>query len=206
MARRIDYFFTLVSPWAYIGHALFVDIAARHDTAITYKPVALGTVFPESGGLPLAQRHPLRQHYRSVELQRWREKRGLAFDLKPRFWPFAPTFADCIVVALAANGLAVEHFLPHAFAAIFELSRDLKDPAEIATLLRDGGFDAQALMKAAIEPQTKELYRANTEAALAAGVFGSPAYVLDGEVFWGQDRLDLLQDALASGRAPFKPV
>lgn len=205
MTRSIDYYFTLVSPWAYIGHRTFADLATRHDLAVNYKPVALGTVFPESGGTPLAKRHPLRVRYRDIELQRWREKRGLSFHLKPEFWPIEPTFVDCVVVAIAARGENVEAFLPAAFAAIFENQLDLKDPAVVAKLLTDGGLDAAAIMKAAVDPATKAIYEADTRGALEAGVFGSPAYVLDGEVFWGQDRLDLLEDALKSGRKPFTP-
>ena len=204
--RNIEYYFTLVSPWAYIGHRTFRDLVTRYDLAVTYKPVALGTVFPESGGMPLAKRHPLRVRYRDIELQRWREKRGLTFHLKPEFWPFEPTFVDCLVVALAAEGADVEAFLPKAFSAIFEEQRDMKDPTVIATMLSDAGLDAQAIMKTAADPATKAAYDANTHGALEAGVFGSPSYVLDGEVFWGQDRLELLDDALKSGRAPFRPM
>ena len=76
MSRAIDYYFSLVSPWAFIGHAAFMEIARRHELDINYKPVFLGRVFAETGGLPLDKRHPVRQRYRLVELQRWREKRG----------------------------------------------------------------------------------------------------------------------------------
>ena len=205
--RGIDYYFTLISPWAYIGHRAFIDVARRHDLAVTYRPVALvEAVYPESGGLPLAKRHPSRVRYRDVELQRWREKRGRSFNFRPKFWPFEPNFIDCVTVAIAARGEDVEAFLPCAFAAIFEDDRDLRDPAAVAKLLADGGLDAPALMKAAVDPATKASYEANTRGAIEAGVFGSPSYVLDGEIFWGQDRLDLLDDALTSGRKPFRPV
>ena len=81
MSRRIDYYFSLVSPWAYIGQRHFVGIARRHGAGVVYKPVLLTEVFSQTGGLPLAKRHPARQAYRMVELQRWREKRKLAFHL-----------------------------------------------------------------------------------------------------------------------------
>src|ERR671920_296818 len=94
MPRTIDYYFSLVSPWAYIGHAPFMEIAQRHGVEVNHKPVFLGRVFSETGGLPLSQRHPARQRYRIVELQRWREKRGLAFNLQPKHWPFHVTLRD----------------------------------------------------------------------------------------------------------------
>ena len=207
MPRTIDYYFTIASPWAYIGHGVFVDIAKRHRATVRYRPVAIvNTIYPASGGLPLAQRHPSRVRYRDLELQRWREKRGLSFHLKPAFWPFDPTFLDCVIVALAARDDDVEAFLPSAFAGIFETQRDLSDPRIVSDLLTAVGLDAPAVMKAAVDAATKAAYEANTKGALEAGVFGSPAYVLDGEVFWGQDRLEMLDDALTSGRAPYLPV
>ncbi len=205
MPRMIDYYFTLVSPWAYLGHRAFIHVARKHGADVHYRPVALGAVFPESGGLPLAKRHPLRVNYRLIELQRWRAKRGLPMNIKPQFWPFEPTFIDSIVVALQARGDDVEAFLPRAFAAIFEEDCDLKDPATVHALLDAGGLDADAVMKAAVDSATKAIYEADTKRALEVGVFGSPAYVLDNEIFWGQDRLDMLDEALASGRAPFLP-
>lgn len=206
MARTIDCFFTTISPWAYLGHAAFVDLAERHGLSVRYRPVALvESVYPASGGLPVAKRHPSRLRYRDVELQRWRAKRGVPFNLRPKHWPFDPTLLDCIVVALAGQGGGVDAFLLRAFSGIFAEERDLSDPRTVADLLTAAGFDAPAVMKAAVDPATTALYDANTRDALGAGVFGSPSYVLDGEVFWGQDRLELLDDALASGRASFHP-
>src|SRR5579863_9298974 len=104
MSRRADYYFSLTSPWAYIGHRLFVDLAQRYHVSIVYRPVALPEVFAETGGLPLAKRHPARQAYRMVELQRWRDRRGLSFHLKPKHWPFDPGLADRAILAIAAAG------------------------------------------------------------------------------------------------------
>ena len=78
MSRAITYYFSLLSPWAYLGHAEFGRIAQRHDLTIDYRPVNLMTLFPETGGLPLPKRHPSRQRYRLLELQRWREARDVS--------------------------------------------------------------------------------------------------------------------------------
>ena len=202
MGRRLTVYFSLLSPWAYIGHAEMLRLAAKHDLALDYRPVSLKEVFPESGGLPLPQRHPSRQAYRVVELQRWREKRGLDFHLWPRFWPFDPSLADRVVCALAAEQVDAGKFIAAAFAAIFEQNRDLADPEEIARALRESGCDACWLARGAA-PEAEALYAGNRARALESGVFGSPSYVLDGEIFWGQDRLDLLDDALTSQRKAF---
>ncbi len=201
MTRKILYFFSTLSPWAYIGHAEFKRIAARHGVSVDYRPVALSRVFPETGGLPLAKRHPARQHYRMLELQRWRDKRGLAFQLRPQHWPFDPSLADKAIVALAQEGMT-EPFTQRLFAAVFEQQRDLGQEATLAQILDESGLDAHWLERAK-SAEIEALYQRNLAQALAGDVFGSPSYVLDGELFWGQDRLELLDDALTSGRGPY---
>lgn len=203
MAGRIDYFFSLVSPWAYIGHRLFVDLARRHGAAVAYRPVALNEVFAETGGLPLAKRHPARQAYRMVELQRWREKRGLDFHLRPKHWPFDANLANCAVLAIVQAGRDPAGFAQSAFAAIWEKEDNLGDEAVLSRLLGEAGFEAANILAAARSAETLGLYERNRLDAIALGAFGSPCYVLNGEVFWGQDRLELLEDALKSGRPPY---
>jgi 2-hydroxychromene-2-carboxylate isomerase len=206
MPRPIDYYFSLVSPWAYIGHAPFMDIVKRHGLSVNYKPVFLGRVFAETGGLPLPQRHPVRQRYRLVELQRWRDRRGLSFNIHPKHRPFDVTLADRFVIAIATSDLDPDPFLRRAYAAVWEHDRDLADPAVLGELAQSAGLDAAALMKRAQSTTAEAIYALNLENAVDGDVFGSPAYVLDGEVFWGEDRLDLLDDALKSGRSAYRPV
>ena len=203
MPPAIDYYFSMVSPWAFIGHDVFMGIARRHWLAVTYKPVALGNVFSQTGGLPLAQRHPARQRYRMLELQRWRDKRGLAFNLHPKHWPFDAMLADRLIIAHVASGGDPDAFMRRAFTAIWEEERDLGDPLVIAELAEAEGLDSTSLLEMAQGDVTEALYALNLENAVAVGVFGSPGYVLDGEVFWGQDRLELLEDALRSGRRAY---
>jgi 2-hydroxychromene-2-carboxylate isomerase len=206
MSRPIDYYFSLVSPWAYIGHAPFVDIVRQHDLDVNYKPVFLGRVFAETGGLPLAQRHPVRQRYRLLELQRWRDKRGLSFNIQPKHWPFDVLLPDRAVIAINAAKGDPEPFLRRAFAAIWEEERNLADPDVLADVATQAGFDAAAILDFAQGSAAEAIYALNLENAVAGDVFGSPSYVLDGEVFWGQDRLELLDDALSSGRQAYRPT
>lgn len=205
MPRPITYYFSLLSPWAYIGHRLFLDIAARHDLAVAYKPVVLTDVFAVTGGLPLAKRHPVRQRYRMLELQRWRDKRGLHFTLKPAFWPFDVTLADRFVIAATLQGIDPGAFLASAFAAVWEGQRNLADEATVLDIAAAMQLPAAELLTLARAETTAALYAQNTSEAITAGAFGSPCFVLDGEVFWGQDRLELVDDALASGRAAYQP-
>jgi 2-hydroxychromene-2-carboxylate isomerase len=150
------------------------------------------------------KRHPVRQRYRLVELQRWRDKRGLKFHLQPANWPFNGRLADGLVLAAIEAGLDPDPFLRRAFAAVWEDQLDLGDPATLVKLADDSGLPGEQLLERSGTEDISKIYEQNRQDALAADVFGSPAYVLDGEVFWGQDRIELLVDALKSGRGPYR--
>lgn len=205
MQSKVDYYFSVSSPWAYIGFATFRGIVREHSLAVSYKPVLLRDVFEQTGGLPLARRHPARQRYRILELQRWREYRGLDFKLKPAFSPFDPTLVDRTVIAIVEAGLDPALFLETAHAAIWERELDLADEAVIRSLLEGSGLDARAMIDAARAPASAAVYAANQTSAVEAGVFGAPSYVIDDEIFWGQDRLELLAHRLKNGRAAYRP-
>src|SRR5688572_16718131 len=111
-----------------------MDIAQRHVAEVNYKPVCLGRLFPVTGGLPLSQRHPARQRYRILELQRWREKRGLSFTIRPKHWPFDVNLADRFVIAINAGGKNPNAFLRRAYAAGWEGERNLADPLVLTEL------------------------------------------------------------------------
>jgi 2-hydroxychromene-2-carboxylate isomerase len=204
MPRQIDYYFSLQSPWAYIGHKLFRDAVGAHGLVVNHKPVVLVDLFSETGGLPLLKRHPVRQRYRLVELQRWRDRRGLKFHLQPANWPFNARLADGLVIAAIEAGHDPDPFLRRAFAAVWEDELNLADAATLVRLADASGLPGSALVERSGSDDVGKVYEQNRQDALAADVFGSPAYVLDGEVFWGQDRIELLGDALKSGRAPYR--
>lgn len=204
MSKQIDYYFSMASPWAYIGHALFMGIVKRHDLTVTFKPVPLRRVFAETGGLPLPERAPARQRYRMLELQRWRERRGLKFHLKPKFGRFDATLADCFIIAIAASGRDPEPFVARAFVAIQEEEQNFADEPTIVALANALGLPGEDLLAVAKRDETRAAYEQNYHDAVAIDAFGSPCYVRDGESFWGQDRLELFEDAVKSGRKGFR--
>jgi 2-hydroxychromene-2-carboxylate isomerase len=205
MPDTIDCFFSLVSPWAYLGHGHLLDIAERYRAKVVFRPVLLGPLFDATGGLVLAKRHPVRQRYRLVELQRWRLKRGVPLNIRPKYWPFDVSLADRVVVAAEAAELDTGALVQRLFESVWVHDDNLADPATLAAAVTSAGLDGAALLKAADSDAVKAAYAENGQRAIALDVFGSPSYVRDGEVFWGQDRLDLLADALASGRRAFRP-
>ena len=141
-----------------------------------------------------------------VELQRWRDKRGLKFQLQPKYSPFNARLADGVLIAAIEAGHDPDPFLRRAFPAVWEDQLDLADAMTEARLANAAGLPAKELVERSGTAAIDEAYEQNRQDAIGADLFGSPAYVLDGEVFWGQDRVELLADALKSGRKPYSSL
>jgi 2-hydroxychromene-2-carboxylate isomerase len=203
MQRQIDYYFSLPSPWAYNGHSAFRKAISDYNCRVNCKPVPLIDLFSETGGLPVTKRHPARQRYRLMELRRWRDKRGLSFHIKPAHWPYKTTLPDQLVIAISAAGHDPDSFLQRAFAGVWEQQLDLGNHDTLIQLADAAGLPGARLIERARSNEIAAAYQKNREDAIAADVLGSPGYVLDGEVFWGQDRIDLLADALKLKRKPY---
>jgi 2-hydroxychromene-2-carboxylate isomerase len=198
MNKHIDYYFSPVSPFTYLGHERFVAIARRHRATIAVKPIDLGLVFPVSGGLPLGKRAPQRQAYRLAELKRWSRHLDVPLNLQPAHFPVSPALASHFVVAASERDTGAALDLALALGrAVWAEDRDISDAATVAALAADCGLDATALAERAGAPDTATRYAQLTQEAIDRGVFGAPTYVCDGEMFWGQDRLDFLDRALA---------
>ena len=199
MGRTVDYYFAPQSPWAYLGHQRLADIAQRHGASVRVMPMDLGgKVFPISGGLPLGQRAPQRQAYRLVELQRYSEYLGVPLQLKPKYFPVGGDDAARLIIAadLADGSGAAMRLAGAVLAACWAQERHIADEKVLAELLHEQNLPA-ALLDKAHSQAVQERYDAYTQAAIDAGVFGAPSYVIDGEIFWGQDRLDFVERALA---------
>ena len=203
MTASVDYFFSMVSPWAYIGHDAFHGIVTRHGVTVNYRPVALLEAFDRTNTARLPDRHQTRKDYRMLELQRWREKRGLSFNLQPAHWPFPFETADHMVIAAVQAGQDPSGFMKNVFKGAWEEERNMAEEVELVAAADAAGLSGAELLEAAKSDAPGEVYRANTEDFLGRGGFGAPTWFLNGEMFWGQDRIDLLEDAIASGRAPY---
>lgn len=193
MSLTVDYYLVPQSPWTYLGHARFVELARASGAQVRVLPMDLGVIFPLSGGLPLPKRAPQRQAYRLVELQRFAAHLGLPLNLKPRFFPVAGDDASRLIIAADLHhGAAAALALAGAvLGAVWVQERDIADAATLAALLSEVGLDS-ALQAQSRSPAVQQRYEANTQAAIDAQVFGAPSYVVEGELFWGQDRLDYL--------------
>jgi len=196
MPKTVDYYFTPASPWTYLGHSRFAQMIARSSALVNVKPVDYGRIFPVSGGLPLKQRAPQRQAYRLIELRRWREHLGLPLNLEPKHFPYATELASSMIIA--ADRL---HGAPRAMQLAYDImqacwvrERNCAEPETLDQIAAAAGMDGPSLR--AREDEAKAAYAAYTQEAIERQVFGAPSYVLNGEIFWGQDRLDFVERAL----------
>jgi 2-hydroxychromene-2-carboxylate isomerase len=200
MSKTIQYFFAPQSPYVYLGHERLRKLGAQYGAMIEPKPFDIGAVFSETGGLPLAKRSAQRQAYRLAELRRWSDYLGLPINLEPKFFPVDQTAASLLLVAAREQGGADQalELAGSIQRAVWVEQKDIADAATLADLAGDAGYDGAALLAASRTPDTQQKYGAFTREALDAGVFGAPWYVVDGQGFWGQDRLDFVERLLQS--------
>lgn len=197
--KTIDYYLSPMSPWTYLGHARLVEIAGRHGATINVKPVDYGRIFPVSGGLPLSKRAPQRQAYRLVELARWRDHLGVPLTIQPKFFPYESSLASRLIIAADSRGSGAALRLAGAILkACWAEERNMADEGELAAVVREQGLEPRGLMAAAKSAEAQARYDELTDEAIKLQVFGAPTYVHNKELFWGQDRLDFLERALAT--------
>jgi len=201
MPKHIDYYASLMSPWTYLGSARIEALAARHGATMTIWPVDFSQVFPASGGLPLPKRAPQRQAYRMMELKRWRAHLGVPINLQPKFFPGneQPAARSVIAVREKGNGANAIRLAHAVLRGVWEEDKDVSDPQTLAGIVASVGLDPKAVAAAAESPEIVARREADTKQAIELGVFGAPSYVIDGEIFWGQDRLDFVERKLAAG-------
>jgi 2-hydroxychromene-2-carboxylate isomerase len=198
MTKLVDYYFATISPFMYLGHERFAAIAAKHGATIAVKPINLGEVFPVSGGLPLSKRAPQRQAYRLVELKRWSDQLDIPLNCQPRFFPVNGDLAASWILAAQEQGLDAAMALTGAIGrAIWAQERDVASESTLAGIAQELHLDAAVLARRAAAPETLARYKALTQEAIERKVFGAPTYIYRDELFWGQDRLDFLDRALA---------
>ena len=197
MAHHIDYYLSTLSPYAYLAGNRLEQIAAKHGASVTYKPLDVLQLFARTGGQAPKDRHPARMAYRAQELPRQAKKTGLPFNFRPAHWPTnAAPSSYAIIAAQNAGGGDLGGLVQAILRACWAEDRDIAEDDVIKACLEQSGFDPKLADSGLLSGA--ETYAANLDQAVAANVFGVPFYVVDsGQSFWGQDRLDDLDQHLA---------
>ena len=194
---HIDYYISTLSPSVYLAGTQLEEIAQKHGAMITYKPLDIMALFARTGGQPLSERHPNRQAYRAQDMARRARRLGMPINVKPAFWPPNPAPSSyAIIAAQSAGGGDLGALVHSVLRALWSEERDIADDGVIRDCLSAAGFDPGLADSGLLAGA--ETYAANLEEAVNAGVFGTPFYVVDdGQIFWGQDRLEDLDAHLA---------
>jgi 2-hydroxychromene-2-carboxylate isomerase len=198
MSRTVTYYLSLNSPWSYMGGDGLAAIAQRRGAMVDVRPVDVMRLFKESGGQPLSQRPKARQDYRLWEIKRWSRRLGLPVLANPDAFPCDERLAAACVLTVKAGGGDALRLATALGGALWVDNRDLAAREVVADVLTADGFEAGAVLAEAEgrADHWETERQANTDAALAVGAFGVPTYVIGDEPFWGQDRLDFVDEAL----------
>ena len=199
MNKTVDYFMTPVSPFVYMGHARFREICAKHQAKINLRVMDLGKVFPASGGLPLKDRPQQRRAYRMMELKRWRDFLGVPLNPEPKHFPVpAEPAATLILAVLERHGTsAALDVAGDCGRAVWAEERNLGEASVLAEIAGARQLDAAQLLEHARSAEVAARYIQHSQEAIARNVFGAPTFIYQDELFWGQDRLEFLDRALA---------
>lgn len=195
MPKTVDYYHFLISPWSYLAIGRFNSLKQRTGITVNYLPIDVAQTFGNMGGVPPAKRHPSRQRFRMDELKRWSRFLDIPINFTPAFFPADQTMAACMVYA--APGESAGALSDAILTAVWRDEKNVADTDILIAIANDCGLDGAQLLTAASDDAIKQKLMDTTKEAHDKDVFGSPTYSVDGELFWGQDRLDFLERALA---------
>jgi 2-hydroxychromene-2-carboxylate isomerase len=205
---QVEYYFSFISLWSYVGSLVFQDMVRRRDVDVVYKPIDLLAVFAAGGGKPVRERPVQRQAYRLVEMERWKAIRDIPLVTWPKFYPADPSLGHRMLLIARDQGQDVGTFAHAGLKAVWADELNIADRDTLIELANRSGLDGAKLVAAAESEQVRQTEADLTHEAIDRQLFGAPFYFYRDEPFWGQDRLDLLDAAIAEGRAaiPFPAV
>lgn len=194
MAKTVEFFFDFGSPYSYLAYKALPGVAAAHGAQIVWRPMLLGGVFKATGNHSPVE-IPAKGKWLHQDLQRWAARYGAAFKNNPHF-PINTLVLMRGAAGMQLRGSEFDKYVEAIFRAMWEEPRNLGEPRELAEVLRQAGFDAEGFLALVNDAAVKEQLKNNTEEAVARGVFGAPTFFVGEEMFWGQDRLDFVAQAL----------
>ncbi len=196
MSKSVEFYFDFGSPTSYLAYTQLPQICAETGAVLVYRPVLLGGVFQATGNAsPIAI--PAKGRYTMIDMQRFARRYGVPLQMNPHF-PI-----NTLTLMRAATGVQLrqperfEALLACVFKGMWVAALNLGDPAVLGPWLAEAGFDPQALLALTADQEVKDALKANTEAAIKRGMFGAPTMFVGDEMFFGQDRLDFVREALA---------
>ena len=195
MSKTVEFLFDVGSPYSYLAYHALPKIARNKGASIVWTPVLLGGIFHATANHSPVE-VPAKGKHLTVDLLRWAKHYGVSFTMNPHFPINTLALMRGAVAMQMRSEEEFQRYLASVFSAMFEFPRNLNQPAEIADMLASAGFDPAEVMALVSTPAVKDKLKANTEQAVARGVFGAPTFFVGTEMFWGQDRLLFVDEAL----------
>lgn len=196
MSKTVEFFFDLGSPSTYLAYTQLPKICAQTGSQLIYQPMLLGGVFKATGNAsPITI--PAKGRYMLHDLERYAKR----YDVPLNFNPYFPV--NTLLLMRAVTGMQLRHserfldFIDCLFRALWVDKRNLNDPATVAAVLTENGFDPTEILALTNDEEVKAALKDKTEQALQRGVFGAPSMFVDNQLFFGQDRLDFVLEALS---------
>ncbi|MCM2476110.1 2-hydroxychromene-2-carboxylate isomerase [Rhizobium sp. CG5] len=195
MQKTVYYYHALSSPWAYLGWPQFKAMIEKHNLHVVVRPTRIVT---ENGGVPLRSRPQPRQDYHAVELDRWRKRLNMPLVLKPKHYPTNNEYSARMVIAadrLGLPALELSHALLHA---LWSEELDVTMSSVRIDVANRLGLDGARLQAMEGDPAVMKAWQDSQAEAQAKGVFGTPTWIYKDVLYWGQDRLSFLDEALSA--------
>jgi len=195
MAKIVEFYFDVGSPAAYLAWTQLPHVCEQARAQIDYKPMLLGGVF-QAVANKSPMEIPAKGRYLLVDLERFAARYGVPFSHNA-FFPI-----NTLTLMRGATGLQMRdparmvRYVDAVYRAIWVDGKNMNDPATVGAVLQGAGFDSMAVLALAAEPEVKERLKAVTQDAVGRGVFGAPTFFVGGRMYWGQDRLDFVREAL----------
>jgi 2-hydroxychromene-2-carboxylate isomerase len=195
MAKEVEFWFDVGSPAAYLAWTQLPQIAQQAGASIAYKPFLLGGVFQATGNRSPME-VPAKGRYMQGDLERFARRYGVPFRHNPHFPINTLTLMRGALGLQMREPQKMQPYVDAVFRAIWVDAENMNDPATVAAVLQRAGFDAQRLLALAADPEVKDKLKSETQQAVARGVFGAPTFFVGDAMYWGQDRLDFVKEAL----------
>ena len=196
MHKTVEYYFSPISGYAYLGHKAFLDIAQESKAEVHFLPIDIGKVFAASGTTPPANQSKTRKRYRQEDMARYANHHNLPLNITPKFWPTQSILACKAIIAAKKLGLNQGHVSGAILEGVWVHDEDIADPHTLTKLFNQASLPGQDILQECSDPALSQQLDDITDAAIENGVFGSPSYVVDKQLFWGQDRLAMLRQRL----------
>ncbi len=195
----IDYFMSHGSPWSFLGHNRFLQIAKNYNVQVNMYPVNYGEIFPISGGLPVSKRPPQRQNIRLQELQRWTKLLKINLNAEPTYFPSKSMLPSLIIIASKIKKTNKDFEIANKIMnALWVEDLDIDDEYVLKSILEKMDLNSEDILLCANGEECLNNMKEYTKLAIQKGVFGAPTYIIDDQIYWGQDRLDFVEMHLAS--------